>query len=354
MYRKSIKAYTTQNLQTEMAVADPYRWLENDVRNDAEVRNWVEQQNKLTASYLETLPGRDIFAARLKQLFNFQRMGTPRKAGENYFYTRNDGLQNQSVLMVQTGMGGTPRLLIDPNVWAKDGATALAEWQPSSDGRYLTYAIQDGGTDWRTLRVMDVATGAMLGDEIKWVKFSDISWTKDGAGFFYSRFAEPQKGAAFQSLNTNQQVWYHRVGTSQAEDRLIYQTPDRPLLGHSAQVTDDGRYVLITSSGGTDERYELTVGKIDLKKGVMKPVRFKTVVPGLQYDWQLAGSVGSTFYFRTTRGAPKGQIVTLDVDRPGTAPQTVIGVVGAALPSRSSRTMTMTSPAGPMFFWAPA
>lgn len=318
------------------AVADPYRWLENDVRNDAEVRAWVEQQNKLTASYLDTLPGRDIFASRLKQLYNFQRMGTPRKAGENYFFTRNDGLQNQSVLMVQSGLGGTPRLLIDPNAWAKDGATALAEWQPSSDGKYLAYAVQDGGTDWRTLRVIDVATGATLGDEIKWVKFSDIAWTKDGAGFFYSRFAEPQKGAAFQSLNTNQQVWYHKVGTSQAEDRLIYQTPDRPLLGHSAEVTDDGQYILITSSGGTDERYELTVGKIDLKQGVKKPIRFKTLVPGLDHDWQLAGSVGSTFYFRTTRGAPKGQVVTLDADRPGKAPKTLIAqtkdaMVGASL-----------------------
>ncbi len=321
------------------AIADPYRWLENDVRNDAEVRTWVDQQNRLTASYLQTLPGREIFASRLKQLFNFQRMGTPRKAGENYFYTRNEGLQNQSVLMVQTGMGGTPRLLIDPNAWAKDGATALAEWQPSSDGRYLAYAVQDGGTDWRTLRVIDVATGATLDDEIKWVKFSDIAWTKDGAGFFYSRFAEPQKGAAFQSLNTNQQVWYHKVGTRQAEDRLIYQTTDRPLLGHSAQVTDDGRYVLITSSGGTDERYELTVGKIDQKHGAQKPIRFKTLVPGLQYDWQLAGSVGSTFYFRTTRGAPKGQIVTLDADRPDRAPQTLLAqtddaMVGASLVGR--------------------
>jgi prolyl oligopeptidase len=283
------------------AVADPYRWLENDVRNDAEVRAWVVEQNKLTASYLETLPGREIFASRLKALFNFQRMGTPRKAGENYFYTRNDGLQNQSVLMVQQGTSGTPKLLIDPNAWAKDGATALAEWQPSPNGRYLAYAVQDGGTDWRTLRVIDAETGASLEDDIKWVKFSNIAWTKDNAGFFYSRFAEPQKGAAFQSLNTNQQVWYHKVGTKQAEDRLIYKSPDRPLLGHSAEVTDDGRYILITSSGGTDERYELTVGSLGAKQGVSKSVRFKTLIGGLDYEWQLAGSVGPTFYFRTNR-----------------------------------------------------
>ncbi len=317
-------------------VADPYRWLENDVRADPEVRTWVDQQNKLTAAYLDTLPGRDIFAGRLKELFNFQRMGTPRKAGESYFFTRNDGLQNQSVLMVQHGADGTAKLLLDPNSWAKDGATALAEWQPSPNGRFLAYAVQDGGTDWRTLRVIDAETGAALEDDIKWVKFSNIAWTKDNGGFFYSRFAEPQKGAAFQSLNTNQQVWYHKIGTKQAEDRLIYQTPDRPLLGHSAEVTDDGRYILITSSGGTDERYELTVGKLDAKHGLGKAVKFKTLVGGLDFEWQLAGSVGPNFYFRTNRAAPRGQIVTLNVEQPRRAPTTIIGqtedaMVGASL-----------------------
>ncbi len=317
-------------------VADPYRWLENDVRADPEVRTWVDQQNKLTASYLETLPGRDIFAGRLKELFNFQRMGTPRKAGESYFFTRNDGLQNQSVLMVQHGADGTAKLLLDPNSWAKDGATALAEWQPSPNGRFLAYAVQDGGTDWRTLRVIDAETGAALEDDIKWVKFSNIAWTKDNGGFFYSRFAEPQKGAAFQSLNTNQQVWYHKIGTKQAEDRLIYQTPDRPLLGHSAEVTDDGRYILITSSGGTDERYELTVGKLDARHGLGKAVKFKTLVGGLDFEWQLAGSVGPNFYFRTNRAAPRGQVVTLNVEQPRRAPTTIIGqtedaMVGASL-----------------------
>ena len=317
-------------------VADPYRWLENDVRADPEVRTWVDQQNKLTASYLETLPGRDIFAGRLKELFNFQRMGTPRKAGVSYFFTRNDGLQNQSVLMVQHGADGAAKLLLDPNSWAKDGATALAEWQPSPNGRFLAYAVQDGGTDWRTLRVIDAETGAVLEDDIKWVKFSNIAWTKDNGGFFYSRFAEPQKGAAFQSLNTNQQVWYHKIGTKQAEDRLIYQTPDRPLLGHSAEVTDDGRYILITSSGGTDERYELTVGKLDARHGLGKAVKFKTLVGGLDFEWQLAGSVGPNFYFRTNRAAPRGQIVTLNVEQPRRAPTTIIGqtedaMVGASL-----------------------
>lgn len=297
-------------------VADPYRWLENDVRTDAEVRQWVDAQNTVTQSYLATLPGRDILAGRLRALFDFERIGTPQKAGNRYFFTRNDGRQNQSVLMVQEGLTGTPRVLIDPNAWAKDGATALAEWRPSGDGRYLVYTVQDGGTDWRIVRVLDVATGKQLGDELRWVKFSNISWTNDNKGFFYSRFPETQKEAQFQSLNTNQSVWYHRVGSTQAADTKVYETPDRPLLGHSAQVTDDGRYILITSSGGTDNRYELTVGKLEKAGGFTHGVTFKTLVPGLDHDWELAGSLGSTFFFMTNKEAPRGRLVALDVAKP--------------------------------------
>lgn len=317
-------------------VADPYRWLENDVRADAEVRAWVDAQNQLTQSYLATLPGRDILAGRLKALFDFERIGTPQKAGNRYFFTRNDGRQNQSALMVQDGLTGTPRVLIDPNNWAKDGATALAEWHPSGDGRYLVYTVQDGGTDWRIVRVIDVATGAQLGDELRWVKFSNISWTNDNKGFFYSRFPETQKDVQFQSLNTNQSVWYHRVGTAQESDTKVYETPNRPLLGHSAQVTDDGRYILITSSGGTDNRYELTVGTLEKSGRFTKSIAFKTLVPGLEHDWDLAGSVGSNFFFLTNKEAPRGRLVVLDVAKPNAPLREVVGqtkdtMVGASL-----------------------
>ncbi|MFM9852698.1 MAG: prolyl oligopeptidase family serine peptidase [Sphingomonadaceae bacterium] len=312
-------------------VADPYRWLENDVRVDSEVRDWVSGQNKVTQAYLDTLPGRDTFAARMKTLFNFERYGVPRKAGRRYFYTRNDGLQNQSVLYVRDGLDGTGRVLIDPNKWAKDGATALAEWAPSDDGNLLVYAIQDGGTDWRTLRIIDVARGESLDDQIKWVKFSSLAWKIDGSGFFYSRFAEPKEGAAFQSLNVNQTVYFHKLGTAQSEDTKVFATPDRPKLGHSAQVTDDGKYLLITSAEGTDDRYELSVAALD-----DKPITFKRLVKGLDYDWQLAGSVGSTFFFRTNMDAPRSRLVTLDVAKPRArpkqiVPQTTDTMVGASL-----------------------
>ena len=317
-------------------VADPYRWLENDVRVDPEVARWVAAQNRVTQAYLATLPGRDILSARLKKLFDFERIGTPRKAGSAYFYTRNNGRQNQSVLMVQDGLTGPARVLIDPNGWAQDGATALAEWMPSGDGRFLAYAVQEGGTDWRVLRVLDVATGKPLGDEVRWVKFSAISWSPDNQGFFYSRFPEPKQETAFQSLNTHQAVYYHRLGTPQSADRKIYETPDRPLLGHSAQVTDDGRYLLITTSGGTDDRYELTLGKMEAKGGVTRAIRFTPLVKGLDHNWELAGSSGAQFFFMTNKEAPRGRLVRMNVARPEAplveiVPQAKATMVGASL-----------------------
>ena len=312
-------------------IADPFRWLENDVRTDAEVRQWVTTENEVSSAYLKSLPGRDILAARMKQLYNFERFGTPRKAGNLYFYTHNNGLQNQSVLNVREGIDGKPRVLIDPNDWAKDGATALAEWMPSNDGRWLLYAIQDGGTDWRTLKILDVTTDRVADDEIKWVKFSTLAWNAENSGFYYSRFAEPEQGATYQSINLNQTVWFHALGTPQSADVKIYATPDKPRQSHSAQVTDDGRYLVITTAAGTDDRYELTVGRLD--KG---PLKLRTLIKGLENNWQLAGSVGPRFFFLTNKDAPRGRLVSLDADRPSRKPvqivsQTADTLVGASL-----------------------
>jgi prolyl oligopeptidase len=312
-------------------VADPYRWLENDVRVDADVARWVDAQNKVTNTYLKTLPGRDVLAQRMKVLINFERFGTPRKAGARYFYTRNDGLQNQSVLYVRDGFDAPGRILLDPNTWAKDGATALAEWTPSDDGQLLLYAIQDGGTDWRTLKVLDVATGETRDDEVKWVKFSSLSWAKNGVGFYYSRFAEPMAGSTFQSPNLDQTVYFHRIGTPQSADIKIFATPDHPKRGHNAQITDDGQYIIITSSEGTDDRYALHVGKL----GGKGPLTLKPLVTGLDHNWELAGSVGSRFYFLTNKDAPRGRLVTMNADGRGrekeVVPQTGDTMIGASL-----------------------
>jgi prolyl oligopeptidase len=296
--------------QFGVKVADPYRWLENDVRTDPEVAQWVAAENAVTNAYLATLPGRDIFAARLKQLLNYERFGVPVKKGGRYFYTRNAGLQNQAVLYVRDSVDGPGRVLIDPNGWSKDGATALAEWMPSEDGTKLLYAVQDGGTDWRSVKVLDVATGA-ISDPVEWVKFSALSWAKDGSGFYYSRFAAPAEGAKFQALNENQQVYFHRLGTPQSADALIYATPETPKRSHSASVTDDGKWLVITTTEGTDNRYQVTV--IDLTAA--KPVP-RTIFKGLEHEWSLAGNVGSTFYWMTNKDAPRLRVVTTDVAAP--------------------------------------
>lgn len=289
-------------------IADPYRWLENDVRTDPEVAAWVAEQNKLTDAYLASLPGREVFKKRLRTLIDFERYGLPVKKGGRYFYQHNSGVQNQSVLYVRDTLDGQGRVLIDPNLWAADGATALSEWVPSEDGRYVAYGIQDGGTDWRTLKVIDTATARPLADDVKWAKFTAIAWAKNGSGFFYSRFPEPAQGATFQALNLNQAVYFHKIGTPQTSDIKVYATSDRPKLGHSAQVTDDGKWLVITTAEGTDNRYEVTL--IDLTDPKMRP---RTLVRGLEHSWELAGNVGNDFYFVTDLEAPRGRIVAMDV-----------------------------------------
>jgi len=290
------------------AVADPYRWLENDVRKDPAVAQWVAAQNQVTDAFLEGLPGRDVLKKRMTELYNYERVGSPVKKGGRYFYQRNSGLQNQSPLFVRDSVNGAERLLIDPNSFSQDGATALAEWVPSEDGKYLLYAIQDGGSDWRTVRVLDVASGKPISDEIKWVKFSGFSWAKDSTGFFYSRFPASADGQDFQSLNKNQMVYHHRIGTAQAADRLMYATPDKPDLSHGASVSDDGSTLVITSSSGTDDRYQVTL--LDWQKRNARP---RVLIPGFTHNYSYIGNRGSTYYFITNDGAPRLQIVASDV-----------------------------------------
>ena len=215
--------------QFGVPVADPYRWLENDVRTDPEVRAWVDAQNAVTNGFLDTLPARAPFKARMTALYDYERFGVPEKKGRHYFYTRNDGLQNQLVLYVRDRVDGEGRLLIDPNPWSADGATALAEWVPSEDGTRLLYSIQDGGTDWRTVRVLDVASAKPLADEVKWIKFSGLSWAKDGSGFYYSRFPAQTSGT-FQSLNENHTIYFHRMGTRSRPTGWCSRRPSGPTL----------------------------------------------------------------------------------------------------------------------------
>ena len=290
---------------------DPYRWLENDVRVDPEVRAWVEAQNKVSHALLASLPQRTAIQSALKRVWNFERYTVPVRRGERLFYRRNSGLQNQFVLYVQDRPDSAARVLIDPNPWAKDGATALAEWMPSEDGRRLVYAVQEGGSDWRTVHVMDADSGQTLADELHWVKFSALVWAPDGAGFYYSRFPTPEAGAEFQSLNLHQAVYFHRLGETQSADQLVYSTPAQPQRSHSATVTHDGRWLVITTMEGTDDRYEILVQ--DLRRGGPPRVLF----PGLEHSWSLAGSVGDRLYWRTNHSAPRYRVVSVDAATPG-------------------------------------
>jgi prolyl oligopeptidase len=311
--------------QFGVPVPDPYRWLENDVRIDPEVKDWVDGENRVTDAFLQTLPLRDWFKQRMTALYDYERYAVPVKRATHYFYTHNSGLQNQSVLFVRDGVDGAPRQLIDPNGWSADGATALAEWTPSEDGKLLAYSIQDGGTDWRTVKVMDVATGKTRTDELKWLKYGgNVSWAKDGSGFYYSRYPAPVAKATFQNATVNERVYFHKLGTKQAADRLVYATPANPKLGHSAYVSDDGRWLIISTTLAGDEN---DVHVVDLRKPGSKPI---AVFTGLKNQWNYVGNEGSRFFFSTDKNAPLKRVVAADVIR-RIAPVTVIPEAKEAL-----------------------
>ncbi len=286
-------------------VADPYRWLENDVRTDKQVSGWVEAENATTQAYLETLPRRSAIRARLTELYDYERVNLPVERAGHIFYRRNSGLQNQAVLYAQDGINGTPRVLLDPNGWSKDGATALAEWQPSDDGTQVAYAVQDGGTDWRTVRVLDVATGQPLPETLRWVKFSELAWA--AGGFYYARYPETPGGTDLRSEVFDHSIWFHRAGTPQSADTKVFATPDHPGWYNEPEVSADGRWLVLRSSTGSDDRYEVRV--MDLRAASPKIV---TLVSGLKHDWRFAGSHGGTLYFVTNDGAPRYRVVAFD------------------------------------------
>lgn len=308
--------------QGEVSVADPYRWLEADVREDEAVADWVRAQQEVTDAYLETLPGRQMIADRLAELWNYQRFGLPTvretEAGQRYFFSRNDGLQDQSVYMVQDGLDTEARPLIDPNQWAEDGTSALAGAVPSPDGSQVAYMIQVGGSDWRSIRVLDVETGEELGDAIEWVKFSPLSWAKDGSGFFYSRYPAPEEGETFTALNLNQAIYFHEIGTDQSEDRLIMADPDRPEYGWRGSVSDDGRYLIINSSTGTDGN---GVHILDLETEGAEPVE---IFEGVNNNHGYVGNLGSTFLFQTDLEAPNGRVVAVELSDPATKTDVIV------------------------------
>jgi prolyl oligopeptidase len=292
-------------------VADPYRWLEADVRQSPEVAAWVAAENKLTSSYLAAIPARNRIRRRLAELWNFARYGLPEKNGARYFFAKNDGLQNQSVLYVTESLESPPRLLLDPNGWTKDGTMALEKFSPSNDGRRLAYCVAEAGSDWSNWHVLDVDSGKLLADELKWTKFTDAAWTKDDRGFYYGRYEEPRRGSEFQARNFNHKIYYHRLGTAQAEDALVYYRPEHPEWSYMAGVSDDGRYLVITTYRGTDEKFRITV------KDLRRPdAGFVELVDNFDHEYSFLGNQGSTLLFKTDLNAPRRRVIAVDLERP--------------------------------------
>ena len=295
-----------------VAVADPFRWLEDD--NSAETKAWVEAENRVTSAYLDALPQRATFKDRLTKLWNYERFGTPSKHGPRYFFSKNDGLQNQSVYYVTDALDATPRVLLDPNKLSADGTVALSGLAISDDGNLLAYGLSSAGSDWQEWKVRDVRTGGDTADLIKWVKFSNASWTKDGQGFFYSRYDEPDASTQLTKVNYFQKLYYHRLGTPQSEDKLIYERKDQKEWGFGGGVTDDGRYLIIGVSRGTDPKN--CVFYLDLQNPDAKVVE---LLPGFLADFSFIDNDGPRFWFRTDLDAPRGRLIAIDITQPDRA-----------------------------------
>ena len=298
-------------------VADPYRWLEDT--NSEQTANWVAAQNRVAFGYLGALPQREALRARLTELWNYERYGTPFREGGRYFFYRNDGLQNQSVLYVQESLAAPPRVLLDPNTLSADGTVALSSVAITDDGRLLGYGLATSGSDWQEFRVRDVATGADLEDHIRWVKFSGMSWTKDGRGFFYSRYPEPKEGEKLTGANRDQMMYYHVLGTPQEQDVRVMYDSAQPNLFYGADVTEDGRYLLIYISETTDPVNRLYYRDLG---DPMQPSLDRPVVKlfdAMDAGYSVIGNDGPVFYVLTNKDAPRWRLIAVDTRNPAPA-----------------------------------
>ena len=290
-------------------VADPYRWLEDP--DSEETKAWVEAENQVTFAYLETIPARERIKERLTQLWDYEKYGVPFKKGDRYFYFKNDGLQNQSVLYTLTTLVGEPTVLLDPNTLSEDGTVALAGLSISEDGKFLAYSLSSSGSDWQEWKVRDVESGQDLTDHLKWVKFSGASWTQDSQGFFYSRYDEPNDTTKRQEANYFQKLFYHRLGAPQAEDVLIYERPDEKEWGFSGEVTEDGTYLIISVWKGTDSKN--LVFYQDLSTADAPVIE---LIHTFEANYSFIEHDGTLFWFQTDLEAARGRVIAIDIRQP--------------------------------------
>jgi prolyl oligopeptidase len=298
-------------------VPDPYRWME--ALDSKEVAQWVAAENAVTEPYLKSLPLRDPFNKRMTELWNYSRVGIPISEGGKLFYARNTGLQRQSVVFMRAGVDAPPEAVLDPNAISEDGSVSVAQWQPSPDAKLLAYGLAEGGADWNTIRVRDLATGKDLNDEVRWMRFSDIKWTKDSKGFFYSRYPEPPKNKVMEAALSGQAIYYHRVGTPQSQDRLVYERKDLASWIVNGLVTEDGRYLLVVmypGSGNQNRLYYADLGD-PMHPSIGAPV--KPVIEVDDAEYAPFGNVGTTVYLRSDKDAPNRKVIAVDLKNPAPA-----------------------------------
>src|SRR5688500_14859933 len=294
-------------------VPDPYRWLEDDT--SAETAKWVEAQNQVTFAYLDKIPYREQLKKRLLSLYDYAKFGQPTRRGEYYFFSKNDGLQNQSVYYIQRGLNGTPEVLIDPNQWSEDGTVRLTTFAPSRDGKLLGYGVSRSGSDWQEYNVMDLTTRKPLADKVEWVKVSSLAWR--GNGFYYSRYPAPAKGKELSSINEDHQVYYHRIGMPQSADELVFRDAKNPQRCTTLSTTEEERYAILAASDrGTGKQ-----GNAIFVQDLSKPgAKFTPLIPDITDDtYAVLESVRGELLVFTDKDAPNGRVVRIDPASPAPA-----------------------------------
>src|SRR5688572_13586149 len=332
-------------------IADPYRWLEAIDSNS--VAEWVKSQNAVTMPYLAALPGRDLLKQRITALYDFPRTGAPFWEGSRWFYTKNTGLQRQNVWYARRTLTGSEEVVLDPNQLSPDGSIALSGFSPSPDGNSLAYGLSEGGSDWSTWYVRDLRSGKNAADTIRWVKFSGASWTKDGRGFFYSRYPEPPKGAQLKARLENQTLYYHRLGTPQSADVRVYARPDHPSWFVFGSVDESGRYLFVTTSQGTDKN-ELYIA--DLGDPMRPNVRaaIRPVVTGHDANYAPLGVANGRLYLQVDKDTPKRKIVAAPIANPAPSswetivPEGSMPIEGASLVAGRIGTLSLQDVASVM------
>jgi prolyl oligopeptidase len=290
-------------------VPDPYRWLEDP--DSAETKAWVEAENKLTFGYLDKIPGRNKIKDRLTKLWDYEKYGVPFRMGNHYFYQKNNGLQNQSVLYTTTSLDSEPRVLLDPNPLSADGTVAISGLSFTDDGSIMAYSLSAAGSDWDTYKFRKVDTGEDLPDQLNWMKFSGCAWTLDNKGVYYSRFPQPKEGASLEEANYYNKLYYHKLGMAQSEDALIYERPDEKDWGFYPTVTEDGQYLIITISKGTDARYRVYYKDLKAPDSKVTPL-----IDAFDAEYSFVGNDGPVFWFKTNLNAPLGKVIAVDTRHP--------------------------------------